>query len=120
MEQNSSDRICALPGLGSYRAIRQNHRHLRSYYFIDISGQLGGSGPAWFLTIFVLGNTGSCNAIELNGIASLAPRRLHGQCRGSKGCPCRSMMSEILTQEQMVEILTKALDAAATLQRNRP
>jgi hypothetical protein len=35
---------------GSYYAIRQNYRHLRSHCFIDIRGQLGRSGAARFLT----------------------------------------------------------------------
>jgi hypothetical protein len=56
IEQNSFDRTCTLPATGFNHAIRQNHRHLgfgRGHRFIDIGSQLGRSGAAWLLTMFL-------------------------------------------------------------------
>jgi hypothetical protein len=50
MAQNPFDRFRALPAMGSYCAVRQNHRHLCSPRFIGICGELGRTGAAWFLS----------------------------------------------------------------------
>jgi hypothetical protein len=49
--QNPFDRFSALPAMGSYYAVRQNHRHLRSPRFVGICGQLGRTSAAWLLTV---------------------------------------------------------------------
>jgi len=43
-------------------SLHQNHCHIHSDCFIDISVQLGRSGAAWFLTIlaYALDGHGSC------------------------------------------------------------
>jgi hypothetical protein len=71
IEQNPFDRIAY--NWGSFHAIHQNHCHIHSDCFIDISVQLGRSGAPWFLTNYSGFECRSCqNSVFLFGLTITA------------------------------------------------
>ena len=71
IEQNPFDRIAY--SWGSFHAIHQNHCHIHSDCFIDISVQLGRSGAPWFLTNYSGFECRSCqNSVFLFGLTITA------------------------------------------------
>jgi hypothetical protein len=78
IEQNPFDRIAY--SWGSFHAIHQNHCHIHSDCFIDISVQLGRSGAPWFLTNYSGFECRSCqNSVFLFGLTITAGACARGQ-----------------------------------------